>query len=111
MIIVTATDMSFLPGGIAMTIIRLALKILLFPLFLILFTADMFVKMFFNLSGFIAGVLFLIGIGLIIYCVATHIYFGVLMTFIAGIMVSAAMLALGWCEHIFDMAVELYQDF
>jgi hypothetical protein len=33
------------------------------------------------------------------------------MTFIAGIIISAAMLAIGLFEHFFDMAVELYQDF
>lgn len=94
-----------------MSIVKIALKIILFPLFLIVFTANMFAKMFMNISGVIAGILFLIGTGLIIYCIATHLYFGILMTFIAGIMVSAAMLAIGLFEHFFDMAVELYQDF
>ena len=94
-----------------MTIIKIALKIMLFPLFLIVFTANMFAKMFMNISGVVAGLMFLIGAGLIIYCIASHIYFGILMVFVAGVMVSAVMLAIGFGEHLLDMAVALYQDF
>ncbi len=94
-----------------MTIIKIALRIMLFPLFLIVFTANMFAKMFMNISGVVAGLMFLIGAGLIIYCIASHIYFGILMVFVAGVMVSAVMLAIGFGEHLLDMAVELYQDF
>ncbi len=94
-----------------MTIIKIALKITLFPLFLIVFTAKMFAKMFMNISGVIAGLMFLIGTGFMIYCIAFRLYFGILLVFIAGVMVSAVMLAIGFGEHLLDMAVELYQDF
>ena len=94
-----------------MGMMRIVLKVLLFPLFLMVFTANMFAKMFVNISGFVAGMMFLVGTILIIYCFATHCIFGVVMTFIAGMMVMAVMLAIGLCEHLIEMAVELYQDF
>ena len=94
-----------------MGMMRIVLKVLLFPLFLMVFTANMFAKMFVNISGFVAGTLFLVGTILIIYCFATNCIFGVVMTFIAGMMVMAAMIAIGFCEHLIEMAVELYQDF
>ena len=94
-----------------MSIAKFVVKVMLFPLFLMVFTANMFVKMFVNLSGMIAGLMFLIGTFLIIFCFATHCIWGVVITFIGGIMISAVMLAIGFGEHLLDMAVELYQDF
>ncbi len=93
-----------------MSIMRFMLKVLLFPLFLMIFTLSIFVKVIMNLSGFVAGLAFLIGIVIIIYNTSSHCVFGVCMTFIAAMMIAGAMLALGYGEYLLDRVIELYQE-
>lgn len=93
-----------------MSIVRFLFKVLLFPLFLVVFTLSLFVKVVVNVSGVVAGVAFLLGIVIIIYNISTHCVFGVCMTFVAAMMISGAMLALGYGEYLLDRVIELYQD-
>ena len=93
-----------------MSIVRFFLKVVLFPVFLILFTLSLFVKVIVNVSGVVAGVAFLLGIVIIIYNITTHCLFGVCMTFIAAMMIAAAMLVLGYSEYFLDRVIELYHD-
>lgn len=93
-----------------MSIMRILLKVLLFPLFLVIFTLSLFMKVIVNVSGFVAGVAFLIGIVIILFNISTHCVFGVCMTFIAAMMIACAMLALGYGEYLLDRVIELYQE-
>ena len=93
-----------------MSIMRFLLKVLLFPLFLVIFTLSLFVKVIVNVSGFVAGVAFLIGIVIIFFNISTHCVFGVCMTFIAAMMIAGAVLALGYGEYLLDRVIELYQE-
>ncbi|SDB04354.1 hypothetical protein [Butyrivibrio sp. INlla16] len=93
-----------------MSIVRFLFKVLLFPLFLVVFTLSLFVKVVVNVSGVVAGVAFLLGIVIIIYNISTHCVFGVCMTFVAAMMIAGAMLALGYGEYLLDRVIELYQD-
>lgn len=93
-----------------MSIVRFILKVILFPVFLMIFTLSLFVKVIVNVSGLVAGVAFLLGIVIIIYNITTHCLFGVCMTFIAAMMIAAAMLVLGYSDYFLDKVIELYHD-
>ena len=93
-----------------MCIVRFLLKVVLVPLFLVIFTLSLFVKVIVSISGFVAGIAFLLGIVIIIYNITTHCLFGVCMTFIAAMMIAAVMLALGYSEYLLDRVIMLYQD-
>ena len=93
-----------------MSIVRFLLKVVLFPVFLILFTLSLFVKVIVNVSGLVAGVAFLLGIVIIIYNITTHCLFGVCMTFIAAMMIAAAMLVLGYSDYFLDRVIEFYHE-
>lgn len=93
-----------------MRALRLLLKVILFPAFLFIFTLSLFVKAFVNMSGVVAGLAFFLGVVIMIYNIVTHCVFGICMTFIAGMMLAGAMLALGFGEYLLDSVITLYRE-
>lgn len=93
-----------------MRVLRLLLKVILFPAFLFIFTLSLFVKAFVNMSEVVAGLAFFLGVVIMIYNIITHCVFGICMTFIAGMMLAGVMLALGFGEYLLDSVITLYRE-
>ena len=93
-----------------MRVCRFLLKVILFPVFLFVFTLSLFVKAFVNMTGAVVGLAFFLGVVILIYNIVTHCVFGICMTFIAGMMLAGVMLAMGFGEYLLDSVLTIYWE-
>ena len=93
-----------------MRVCRLLLKVILFPVFLFIFTLSLFVKAFVNMSAVAIGLAFFLGVVIMFYNIATHCVFGICMTFIGGMMLAAVMLVLGFGDYLLDAVIMKYRE-